>query len=273
MGESDSDMFQIAASWLAKFFALTTFVLIAVWAGAENTDEGWAGGLNNSDHGSIKYRNYHPVLMSLSMFLSLTLSITQFKVTFLPHGVNKGIHGFLHAFSLACWIAGVRVMYSWKKDQQNDNGEDIYYSQTFSWHAWTGIIALSMWSLNFVMGICAFSLPMMSEDMKATMLTYHSALGKTTFIVGYAAMAIGLGGNLKSIDGGDACRGGFASSDFKDTTSAKYQYDYFGDNKLYGCRTAQSAFVTAAITMLLVIVALERPKGGSKAMASSSSGV
>ena len=129
MGESDSDMFQIAASWLAKFFALTTFVLIAVWAGAENMDEGWAGGLNNSDHGSIKYRNYHPVLMSLSMFLSLTLSITQFKVTFLPHGVNKGIHGFLHGFSLACWIAGVRIMYSWKKDQQNDNGEDIYLTE------------------------------------------------------------------------------------------------------------------------------------------------
>jgi len=183
---------QRVAGVVSIVLSFVVMVLAFVWGATDNpvgtTDDpnalpaGYLGGL--SDPGTL-----HAVLMIFGFLFSQAVALMSYRVlSSLPHRTQKIVHGFSHVVTVSCVVAALVFIV---QDHVNNGAGHLA-----SLHSWLGVVVLTVFSQNFVLGVLSFALPKDNSPARlrwaAAYLPSHRFLGLTTTFLAALAMCTGI---------------------------------------------------------------------------------
>jgi len=114
--------------------------------------------------------------MSSGMVLSFTWAILSFRT--LPFGkpINKVIHTLFHTATVICFSVGLYAVFTGNNDTTK-NSAGVYYPNLASLHSWIGIGTISLYCLNYLMGLFYFLFGVLSDEAKRSFKPVHITLG------------------------------------------------------------------------------------------------
>ena len=123
----------------------------------------------------------------------MTLSIISFRVYPLPKPYQKYIHAFFHTCTVVFIIFGLSAEFVSNNLKSLNGG--VYHANLFSMHSIIGIFVITLYGLNFFVGIGSFLLYSclnISEETKKSILPYHVFLGVFISFAGFFTVLSGI---------------------------------------------------------------------------------
>ncbi|BHF65072.1 hypothetical protein SprV_0200808100 [Sparganum proliferum] len=159
-----------AVFFLSQISGLLAVILVFVWI--RSYDDGFPNQL---------VFDYHPPFMVLSMIFCLGEALLVYRV--FP-GCRKIVLKILHASllvaSLVIGAVGLRAAYN------PDKG------RPYSLHSWIGIIAFTLYGLQWLIGFIVFLIPRISSKVRAKLLPSHTSVGLIIFVFTIVAVLTGI---------------------------------------------------------------------------------
>jgi cytochrome b-561 len=171
------------AAWLAHAFAFVSLGLVIAWAGGTDTDAGYLGGFNWTNHTF----NYHPVMMVGGLLVAGAEAMLAYRFWPFGHFYNKVIHAVLQTTGLAMVVTGLNAVFL----SHNSVAHGGIKPNLYTAHSWLGMFVVTLYFFQYVMGVATFCLRVAPETVKSAFLPLHKFLGK--FIYSGALMAAGMG--------------------------------------------------------------------------------
>ncbi len=89
---------------------------------------------------------------------------------------------------MVCFSLGLAAVWI-GNNYPNKNTGDTYYPNLTSIHSWIGISAISLYGLNYLLGLVAFGLRIPQEDIRVALIGPHMNLGTILIaLTGFAAV-------------------------------------------------------------------------------------
>lgn len=129
------------------------------------------------------YAVLHPLLMVIGFILISGEAILVHKWLPGSRGFKKSVHLCLQGLALACGIFGI-----WTKFHGNDG----IVSNFFSLHSWMGLICISLFGAQWLMGFVSFWHRGEMRTARITVLPWHIFLGLYTYGLAVATAETGL---------------------------------------------------------------------------------
>jgi len=214
-----------------------------VWAKKHNTVNKYLGGMQ-WDEITLVF-NYHPPFMVLGFLLCFGWAITSFRTTTLEKPVNKNLHVLLHTCCIVCIGIGLRAV--WKSHDDPDASSIGPTANVYSLHSWIGITTITLYAQNYLLGFLTYLFPEMPIAIKKMYMPLHVVLGQATFACACAAMETGIV-EKQGFQGGCSY-----NPQGKDENPAVNYQDI-----PYGCHLSNGIGVVILMTMLCMLVALNR---------------
>eukprot|EP01084_Bolivina_argentea_P080510 145825_1 len=169
---------------------VTTIVSIITWL----IFVGWLlsstmGGLGNRDDRET-YFNWHPFLMTASIFLFTTPAILSFEIGPCSRTVNKNMHSTFNTLSFISMIIGLIIIL----DCHINLRPDIKILTSI--HAICGWMTFVLLCATYLVGAILYGLGCCSNDLKKNAKPYHKRFGTFTLFCGYATCLLGLGESI-----------------------------------------------------------------------------
>jgi len=142
----------------------------------------YKGGFSK-EHPSFPF-NLHPFFMSFAFVFCLGEAIISFTTLPFEHRYRKWIHATFHTLALLFVLIG-----TWATFQFHHN---ISLAHLYSIHSWFGIITVSMFILQWVIGLYSYLFHVPSLYFRASFLPIHRFFGATIFTLGVAVAIMGL---------------------------------------------------------------------------------
>ncbi|PON87028.1 Cytochrome b561 and DOMON domain-containing protein [Trema orientale] len=167
------------------FFARITGLLVAVlvifWALAFNTS--FLPHSATASNEDLIYSVLHPLLMVIGFILISGEAILVHR--WLPGSTNlkKSVHLCLQGLALACGIFGI-----WTKFQ----GENGIVANFYSLHSWMGLICMSLFCAQWMMGFLSFWHKGEVRRVRIKVLPWHIFVGLYTYGLAVATAETGL---------------------------------------------------------------------------------
>ncbi|XP_062150169.1 probable ascorbate-specific transmembrane electron transporter 1 [Alnus glutinosa] len=166
--------FAIFAHLLA--IAVTTLVLVLLL----HFREGFAFKADNKQ----KIFNLHPFLMVIGLILIGGEAIMAYKTVPGERSTRRGVHLILHAIALTAGILGIYIIFKF----HHETGTTDMQSS----HSWLGIITISLYALQWVLGFFTYFFPRAEKTARATLLPWHTFVGMVIFLVAVVTAETGL---------------------------------------------------------------------------------
>uniref|UniRef100_A0A0V0J7P8 Cytochrome b561 n=1 Tax=Schistocephalus solidus TaxID=70667 RepID=A0A0V0J7P8_SCHSO len=163
----------------SQIVGLLAVILVFVWI--QSYDDGFPNQL---------VFDYHPPFMVLGMIFCFGESLLVFRV--FPGCAKIGLkilHAVLLVASLVIGAVGMRAAYNPGK------------GTPYSLHSWIGIIAFTLYGLQWLIGFIVFLLPRISAKVRTKLLPTHVAVGVIIFVFTIVAVLTGI--NEKNFFPGD----------------------------------------------------------------------
>jgi cytochrome b-561 len=190
MAESDSTSFgseqplwvENVALALGRLFALTSVVLVVIWATGQDTNNGFLGGLDWNEN----VFNWHPVFMVVGVLCCTGWSITAFRNKMFGYTTSRYLHVCFHLGAKICLTIGIRAVWQSKDDSHGDHNPHVY-----TLHAWLGLTTTLLLFQNDILGGFSFLLPYVSVAVKKLYTPYHIFFGKMAFVMAVVTIETG----------------------------------------------------------------------------------
>lgn len=178
------------------------------------------------------------------MILSFTWAILSFRI--LPFGkpINKSIHSLFHTATVICFSVGLYAVFT-SNNNTSKNPDGVYYPNLASLHSWIGIGAVSLYCLNYLLGLLYFLSGVMLEETKRVFKPFHIALGWILLLM------IGLAAETGIMELSTEVAQCTYVLTGPDTNPAK-----FYTSLTTGCRVANAAGIAILLTLVCLIYAL-----------------
>eukprot|EP00884_Botryococcus_braunii_P004417 jgi/Botrbrau1/13977/Bobra.117_2s0007.1 len=172
-----------------RLLELITFVLIAIWVFS------YLGGLSlhpkismkGNDTGGIF--NWHPLLMTLAFPVLMTEALLAYRapIISLDRWQQKLLHAGFHSVSLLSVFFG--VVAAWRSHTLK---QPAPIPNLYSVHSYAGLLTLTLFLFQYVMGFCAFLYPKFHPSKRAELVPLHRFLGASTYWTGLTTMLMGI---------------------------------------------------------------------------------
>ena len=189
--------------------------------------------------------NWHPILMSSGMVLSFTWAVLSFRT--LPFGkpINKVIHTLFHTATVICFSVGLYAVFTGNNDPNKNDSESGYYPNLASLHSWIGIGTISLYCLNYLMGLVYFLFGVLSDESKRSFKPFHIALGWILLLM------IGLAAETGIMElSAESFQCGY------DLTAPDTNPAQFYTSLTMGCRLANAAGLAILLTLVCIVYSL-----------------
>jgi len=137
--------------------------------------------------------NWHPLLMILA-FCFMTVASLSFRYRHFhsSRSASKLLHGVGWAIGAGCMAVGLAAAFFSHNDRTSG-----FVANMYSLHSWVGMTVLSMYSVQFLVGIGAFVLPHhhafgISEISKAKIVQVHSFFGPVLYLSMMLTILLGI---------------------------------------------------------------------------------
>jgi cytochrome b-561 len=136
-----------------------------------------------SSLGKLSAFDFHPLLMILAFFF-MTVATLAFRR--LEHGAGKRLHWISWSVAALCLtVALSAVVYSHNKGP--------FIANLYSFHSWMGVLVVTLYLTQFLVGISAFLVPRSSlTAFRATILVYHKIVGHTIYNLMAVTILLGI---------------------------------------------------------------------------------
>ncbi|KAJ1390441.1 eukaryotic cytochrome b561-domain-containing protein [Ochromonadaceae sp. CCMP2298] len=167
----------------------------------------------------------------------------------IPKTLQKYLHALLHTGTIVCISIGIScVVVGNNNPQKNTGGGSAHYANFYSLHSFLGLAAISIYSLNYLLGLMHF-LPQCSvvgAAQKSAYMPYHLFLGMFSLFAAVFAVETGLMELLTEL----GCS--------YDVTSADLQPVQHYHLLSEGCRLGNGIGVVVLVTVMLASFAIFR---------------
>lgn len=193
---------QLIAAAIAQFFSVTSLILVLIWAGKSEIDEGFLGGFKTQGTKLEKF-NLHPVYMVASLIFLNSTAMLSWRTFPVSENWNRAIHGVTQTVGLIIMSLGLRHAF----DYEFATGSASLYTV----HGWLGILVVSLHSANYLGGVLVNANPWVDAATKLTYKPMHQFLGLFTFVL--ACFQVMGGIQQKNINNG-SCEYSVKSADY-----------------------------------------------------------
>ncbi|XP_034396362.1 cytochrome b561 [Cyclopterus lumpus] len=164
----------VAASQLV---GLAAVVVTGVWMGNYRGGFAWDG--------SVREFNVHPLCMVLGLVFLQGDAILVYRVFRNEAKRNvKMLHGSIHLLALVISIIGLVAVFEFHKVAKIP---DMY-----SLHSWCGMATVVLFSVQWVMGLLFFVLPVASAWLRALYLPVHGFCGMMMLVMAIGTSLLGI---------------------------------------------------------------------------------
>lgn len=169
---------------LAHVLAIVLLILTGQWVSQ-------LGGLSWEKGQAKLIFNWHPLLMILA-FCFMTISSLSFRYRHfhLSRSTSKLLHGVGWAIGAGCMAVGLVAVFFSHNDRISG-----FIANMYSLHSWVGMTVLSMYVMQFLVGVSAFVLPDafgISEVSKAKIVQVHSFFGPILYLSVMLTILLGI---------------------------------------------------------------------------------
>ncbi|THG22204.1 probable transmembrane ascorbate ferrireductase 4 [Camellia sinensis] len=170
---------QIPLLLFARVSGLIVAILVLIWALAFKTS---FLSHSQSQEDTI-YAVLHPLLMVIGFILISGEAILVHRWLPGSRNLKKSVHLCLQGVALACGIFGI-----WTKF----HGEDGIVANFFSMHSWMGLICVSLFGAQWLMGFLSFWHRGEARTIRLRILPWHVFLGLYTYGLAVVTAETGL---------------------------------------------------------------------------------
>ncbi|XP_065839652.1 transmembrane ascorbate-dependent reductase CYB561-like [Oscarella lobularis] len=173
--------------WLFTLYELASAlptVLIVYWTWSYRGGLAW--------NGSEQHFNWHPVLMVTGLIYFTSQSLLAFRLLPCSKATKKALHVLLHLCSGTCAVIGLVAVLEFHRR----NGHSDFHSL----HSWCGLITLALFTLQFLLGFCAFLFPGFRMERRTSFRPIHSVLGLGVFSLAIVTSLIGINEKIQFIN-------------------------------------------------------------------------
>ncbi|PSR91212.1 Transmembrane ascorbate ferrireductase [Actinidia chinensis var. chinensis] len=163
----------------ARLSALIVAVLVLIWALGFKT----SFLPNTPSHEDLIYAVLHPLFMVIGFILISGEAILVHRWLPGSRNLKKSVHLCLQGVALACGIFGI-----WTKFQ----GQDGIVANFFSLHSWMGLICISLFGAQWLMGFLSFWHRGEARSIRVQILPWHIFLGLYTYGLAVVTAETGL---------------------------------------------------------------------------------
>jgi len=194
-------------------------------------------GTSGFSWGHAKQFNYHPVLMVAAFVVCNPFALLFYRnfETVLSKPIRKGVHFLVQTTAVILSSVGLHAILENHKDSNKSNFNNM--------HGWVGIIGLSFFYLNYLIGACSFT-PVGGppNHVRASIMPFHVIFGIFAFMMTSAAVLTGI-------------------AEYAAFTSicAVKNTDYTYSDLSYTCRLSGGLVVTTCLTLGLTFMSLMLP--------------
>jgi hypothetical protein len=182
--------------------------------------------------------------MSIGLILSFVWSALSFRIFTFGKPINKLIHSTLHTISVIFLSLGLYAVFASNNDK-NKNTTGTYSPNLASLHSWIGIGTISLYCLNYLLGMLFFLTDIFSDEMKAWAVQQHRPLGLAIFILATLAASTG---TMELSSESSVCNYDLSSPDNDPASHYKDLTD--------GCKLANGASLMIILTCVCAVYAL-----------------
>ncbi|XP_038693228.1 probable transmembrane ascorbate ferrireductase 4 [Tripterygium wilfordii] len=165
--------------FFARISGLVVAGLVLLWSLAFNS----SFLPHSSSQEDLIYAVLHPLLMVIGFILISGEAILVHKWLPGSRNLKKSVHLCLQGVALACGVFGI-----WTKFHGNDG----IVANFFSLHSWMGLICISLFGAQWVMGFLSFWHRGEGRAARARVLPWHIFLGLYTYGLAVATAETGL---------------------------------------------------------------------------------
>mmetsp|Transcript_16728 Transcript_16728/g.27962 ORF Transcript_16728/g.27962 Transcript_16728/m.27962 type:complete len:272 (-) Transcript_16728:323-1138(-) len=172
-----------AAVITARLLGALAVILTLIWVTGTNINAKYLGGLNSRE----LVFNWHPLMMVLGLCCFLTNGITAFRFSnSASHYNRKFMHVSWYLLAIIAVIVGLLAVF---KSHERKPTANLY-----SIHSWIGLATLSMFGVNFLLGIISYLQPWwrIPESVKEAYKPIHILTGGLTVCFAFMALETGL---------------------------------------------------------------------------------
>jgi len=164
---------------LAQALGIGMVALVGTWMGF------YRGGFGFQDQPKQEFR-WHPLLMSTALLLvnaEAMLIYRGFRST--QKVYTKAIHGFLQFCGFLIVLTGLKAVL----DSHNLTNPPIV--NFYSVHSWIGILAVSLFGIQWIGGFIFFFKPGVSMELRKAVMPAHRLMGLVIFVCALSASLMG----------------------------------------------------------------------------------
>ncbi|XP_071450787.1 transmembrane ascorbate-dependent reductase CYB561 isoform X2 [Hetaerina americana] len=169
-----------ATLWIAESVGFTAVLLMAIWTSV------YRGGFAWRSDPDLEF-NWHPLLMTIGMIFMYGNGILVYRVF---RGQRKRKlkigHGFIHLMVFVLAVIALQAVF----DSHNLKLPPI--PNLYTLHSWIGLIAVILFSCQWVSGLVSFLYPGLHISLRASYLPVHVFFGVGGFLSAVTASLLGL---------------------------------------------------------------------------------
>ncbi|XP_067933778.1 transmembrane ascorbate-dependent reductase CYB561-like [Watersipora subatra] len=162
---------------LAQVVGILAMTLVGIWMGH------YLGGFAWYPDSSTKF-NYHPLFLTLGLVFIYGDAILVYRIFRTENKKYvKLLHMGMQLAALTLAVVGLKAVFS--------AHADAGYANLYSIHSWIGIITVTLFGLQFVLGFVFYLFPGLSDELKTWYMSAHRYWGVAIFVMATATALIG----------------------------------------------------------------------------------
>nr|GMD70037.1 probable transmembrane ascorbate ferrireductase 3 [Ipomoea batatas] len=163
----------------AQLFGFLALILMLVWL------LHYREGLNLDDYeNTSRIFNVHPFLMYFGFIFFAGQAMMAYKTVMAARDVQKFTHMLFHVIAICLGIVGIHAVFKFH-DKEN-------IGNMYSLHSWIGIATISLYILQWVIGLVVFLFPYASQEARLRLAPWHITGGRALLYMAICAAETGL---------------------------------------------------------------------------------
>ncbi|XP_040056937.2 plasma membrane ascorbate-dependent reductase CYBRD1 [Gasterosteus aculeatus] len=163
----------------ALFFGVASIVFVAVWVSHYGEGVAWDGGMAEF--------NWHPVLVVSGYIFLQGLAIVVYRIPWtwkFSKLTMKFIHAGLHLLAFIFAVIAMVAVFDFHNAAEIPN--------MYSLHSWLGLVALTLFCLQLVLGVGIYLIPVTPASWRAAFMPLHVFSGLLLFASVIAVSLMGI---------------------------------------------------------------------------------